>query len=168
MSSAWKSSCCLDSYAFQAKWCFKDLTFNKILMASVEGQVITTVLFWRVGWVLCPDTWTDWDVQWRQDLTYMYLPEILNLTLVTVHVSSVTELGLSNWGILEHLNIIMDVGFNFIVSVRYHCVSYQYHLFCFYFLPLNRSLIRKAVYFIMWCWVHVVRFQFVSTAKLQN
>ena len=26
--------------AFQAKWCFKDLTFNKILMASLEGQVV--------------------------------------------------------------------------------------------------------------------------------
>ena len=24
---------------FQAKWCFKDLTFNKILMAALEGQV---------------------------------------------------------------------------------------------------------------------------------
>lgn len=36
--------CCLlpdpeTQLPYEAKWCFKDLTFNKILMASVEGQV---------------------------------------------------------------------------------------------------------------------------------
>ena len=29
----------------QAKWSFKDLTFNKTQMASVECQVLTTVLY---------------------------------------------------------------------------------------------------------------------------